>query len=434
MRDEAEEDKDDGGAYLNGETEIMSLATPICGSPSAVNAGSVESFAKDKLDERMSKVRFANTPEELMKTCAEAMSTQPRVVVLVDGVTTEKEAFGTMIDVAKQVWDLYAQGTGASPGEQTKFRIVILLGSRWDLLDKVSKKAAALFPKFSKFKVQIEAREWQSRCSRPTDAIVLCPAEELGREPNVLQVKACQGAFVSDGVRLRCTNPKCIWRSQSAGLTGSAEEQADVDEADKVDLLSAMLDEEAEQGDGDEDDGPGGIPAPGPEAEKVKAMLWPYGRMVGYYHKVLESMCQSRKASTAVVISTTAHPGHWVACTQQGLETCVFTRRWTNHSKQHGLALGRKILLEEAVKDLQSGCAANGKPDESPTFQFLRIALPEGVQIIEAYDVHQQDSWHDGLNHTLPSNVLEPQSARLTPQSKINSTSVLLDPSVRAAS
>ena len=67
------------------------------------------------------------------------------VVVLVDGVTTEKEACGTMVDVAKQVWDQYAEGTGASPEAQSKFRIVVLLGSRWDLLDKVANKAARLF-------------------------------------------------------------------------------------------------------------------------------------------------------------------------------------------------------------------------------------------------------------------------------------------------
>ena len=93
----------------------MSLATPISRSPATGAGPSVESFAKDKLDERMSKVHFCNTPDELKTAAAEAMSTQRRVVVLVDGITTEKEAFGTMVDVAKQVWDQYAEGTGASP-------------------------------------------------------------------------------------------------------------------------------------------------------------------------------------------------------------------------------------------------------------------------------------------------------------------------------
>ena len=63
--------------------------------------------------------------------------------------------WSSMVDAAKQVWDLYAQGSGASPGAQTRFRIIILMGSRWDLLDKASRKAATFFFKWAKFKVQI---------------------------------------------------------------------------------------------------------------------------------------------------------------------------------------------------------------------------------------------------------------------------------------
>ena len=144
-------------------------------------------------------------------------------------------------------------------------------------------------------------------------------------------------------------------RSCSQGLTGPNEEPADVNEDDKVDLLSAMLAEEAEagaedEGDGQggvpapgpEADGQGGVPAPGPEAEKVKP-LWPHGRPTGHCHQVLEAVGQSRTASAAVIISSTAHPCHWVACVQQGLDTYVFTRRWSNHSQQHGLALGKRF-------------------------------------------------------------------------------------------
>jgi hypothetical protein len=403
-KEQARKDNGDTDADLNGETEIMSLATPICRSPAAGTGGSVESLAKDKLDDRMRKVHFSNTSDELTTAVAEAMSTQARVVVLVDAITTEREAFGTMVDVAKQVWDLYAQGTGASPGAQTKFRIIILLGSRWDLLDKVAKKAASLFPKWMKFKVQIEGRDWQSRGSRPSDAIVLCPVEDLQREPTVLQVRFCKEAFASEGVRLRCNDPTCAWRSCKAGLTGSGEEPANVGEDDKVDMLSAMFDEQAEAGEGDEGDGQGGVPAPGPEAEKVKSLLWPYGRVSSHYHKVLEAIGQSRKASTAVVISSTAHPGHWVSCVQQSLDTYVFTRRWSNHSSQHGLALGKKILLEEALRELRSDSGANTKPKTTP-LQFLRMRLPDGPQVFEAYDCHQGAAWHDGLNLILPSNV-----------------------------
>ena len=40
--------------------------------------------------------------------------------------------------------------------------------------------------------------------------------------------------------------------------------------------------------------------------------------------------------------------------------------------------------------------------------------MPEGPQIIEAYDCHQGSNWRDGLNLVLPSKVLETQIAKLT--------------------
>ena len=144
-------------------------------------------------------------------------------------------------------------------------------------------------------------------------------------------------------MRLRCKEPGCKLRSCSEGLTGPNEEPAHVSEYDKVDLLSAMLAEEAAAGAEDEGDGQGGVPAPGPEAEKLNIVLWPDGRSTGHYHQVLEVLGQSRKASAAVIISSTAHPCHWVACVQQGLEAYVFTCRWSTHSRQHGLALGKRL-------------------------------------------------------------------------------------------
>ena len=72
-----------------------------------------------------------------------------------------------------------------------------------------------------------------------------------------------------------------------------------------------------------------------------------------------------------------------------------------------------KILLDEILRELKSDFGANPKSQGTP-FQFLRMTLPEGPQIIEAYDCHQGSSWHDGLNLVPPSKVLETQTAKLT--------------------
>ena len=104
-----------------------------------------------------------------------------------------------------------------------------------------------------------------------------------------------------------------------------------------------MLAAETEASAEDEGDGPEGVPAAGPEAQPktINSMLCPYGRPSDHYRKVVEAAGHSRNVGAAIIISSTAHPGHWVACVQQGLETYVYTRRWSEHSKQHGLALGK---------------------------------------------------------------------------------------------
>ncbi len=42
--------------------------------------------------------------------------------------------------------------------------------------------------------------------------------------------------------------------------------------------------------------------------------LWPFARAPAYYREVLRSLGSADKASVAIVISSSAHPGHWLAC------------------------------------------------------------------------------------------------------------------------
>ena len=87
--------------------------------------------------------------------------------------------------------------------------------------------------------------------------------------------------------------------------------------------------------------------------------------------------------------------------------------------------MGKQILLEEAFVDLKAVCKANVKSDaesdvksENTLFPCLTMSLADCPNVLEhvleAYDCHQGSAWHDGLNLALPSNVLEPQSAKLT--------------------
>ena len=98
------------------------------------------------------------------------------------------------------------------------------------------------------------------------------------------------------------------------------------------------------------------------------------------------------------------------------METYVDTRRWSQHSKHHGLALGKKILLEEALAELNNlkSDAETDVQSENTPFPCTTICVPERIlQVVEAYDCSHGSAWHD-LNDDFSSKVVEPQSDNLT--------------------
>ena len=208
-------------------------------------------------------------------------------------------------------------------------------------------------------------------------------------------------ASANEGLRLRCKNPECPWREASSG--------PDVDPLDKVDLAAAMLEELAEDSDAEgAGNGSEGISAPDlePESEGSKCVLWPYGRTREYYGQVLERMGLLGQSSMAVIMSSSAHPGHWVSCLKSKVPAYVLTRRWSPHSIQHAKALGQKMLLEEVVQ--QSATA-----DTRDHVCYLDLRVPDEGQVIEAYDVHQGQAWNDGVNLRVPEGVMQEKCQKL---------------------
>ena len=130
-------------AEIQKEVDDLEMKADVfMGTPSGCSANppntDAEIAMKTVRDAHMKKLHFADTPDELVKAATGALQDASRVVILVDGQTTEKEMFGSYLDAAKQLWDVYTTGTGSGGADaQTKFRIVVMLGSRWDLLDKV---------------------------------------------------------------------------------------------------------------------------------------------------------------------------------------------------------------------------------------------------------------------------------------------------------
>ena len=55
--------------------------------------------------------------------------------------------------------------------------------------------------------------------------------------------------------------------------------------------------------------------------------LWPFACPKVYYSEILRTLGAADRAGVALIFTPSAHPSPWLACSQMGLETFVFTRR-----------------------------------------------------------------------------------------------------------
>ena len=387
------------------------------GASSAPSAGcevhrTREKEIKDVMDARLENVHFEDTPAGLLSAAQVALSTQPRVVVVVEAHTSDIASFTQLLDLAHQIWQQYEQGHGCGPGpdRQFKFRIIVLLGTRFDLLAKASSKATTLWPRWSKMLVQLQARDWQTSRHRPGVALVLCPSREVHktREPVCVNLAPISKSVISaQSLLVRCADEQCPWREKQADIAPSAGKGdpnlAAIDAADQVD---AFADAMAQLSDDDGEELAGVS-----TADSKGQQLWPFAHAQQYYEQVLEALGAASRAQVAFVISASAHPNHWLACLEYfKLDTYVLTRKWSNHSTQHGITLGKASIFSKLMSTAKVPSTSDNSAD---TQQFVEVDVVPGTQTIEAYDVHQGDKLNDGLNQLIPAQAMESHSAKV---------------------
>ena len=402
-------------ADLDAEADMFVLGSAAAPAESSTTV-TREREIKNVFDARMSKVHFCDTPEGLLTEAHEALSTQPRIIVVVEAPTTDVVAFGQLLDFAHEVWQTYQRGHGAGGEGQKQFRVIVLLGSRWDLLAKASAKITVTWPGWSRLRIQLQGHDWQTSRHRPGDALLLCPPGEASkREPVTLGVALPNSKSIDrQGLHLRCSDENCPWRravilDPQAAKSGDPT-LSDIDSEDRQDVLAALLDEQenAEAPESQAGKEPSGESTGGSQTRKGM-VLWPYAQTLEYHKQVLEVVGSAGKAQVAIIVSTTAHPNHWLACLGHQLETYVLTRRWSGHSEKHGLTLGKAAILEETISQTR------GKDQEKSSVlqQFLEVDVVQSPQIIEAYDCHQGSAWNDGLNRGLQAAALEKHAAAM---------------------
>ncbi|MCP4245123.1 MAG: hypothetical protein GY772_31675, partial [bacterium] len=263
------------------------------------------------------------------------------------------------------------------------------------------------WPTWSSIVVQLQRRDRQSDRMRPCYAVVAAPAGELtATEPTVVTLPRVTRPDVNKFcLNKRCTEAQCQWwpevQRDTACDAAARDGSCEIDAEDKRNLLDVMLGDLADETAAADSAEADGVDDEQASSQLVKrdaiVDLWPYGHTPAYYIEVLTLLGVAMKASGAIIVSTTAHPGHWMACLAMGLESWVLTRRWSEHSAAHGLALGRDLLLKDRLVDMPEPVPAEA---EAPLCQCLQAALKQGAQeqVLEAYDLTQGTEWNEGIN------------------------------------
>ena len=170
----------------------------------------------DEVEKVMSRVKFCSTSAELLARSREPLQKLSRAFVLMDKLTNTVLHFQEMLALAKDITDAYLAGASSGP-EQSKIRLLILVGRRLDLLAKVEDRGTVLWPRWTFMVVQLRKRETQKAhvaCSHPA-------AENGARKPLDAESGPCgichksqwgPGVFVGPWHATRLGRSPCLIR------------------------------------------------------------------------------------------------------------------------------------------------------------------------------------------------------------------------------
>ena len=381
------------------DTELLALSSPQ--GPAGVIAAGPDAAAervracKERVDETMRAVHLVPSSNELIgELNAYLASRGDRVVALVCPETSDKNVVGLLLDTALEAYQVFQTH---HPGN-SKFRILIFAGNRFDLISKAMEKQRKL-PGWSSLVVQL-CKNVQSVRLRPAYAVLLAPAADVSRnEATMITINAgAKNAGLKEGLALQCKDPNCPWLPsdvQPGELTGIAEE-----DKSEYDPLAAMLDE-ANEGEVN-------------KTEIEAADLWPFAKTRATWTAVLRGMGCADSAGLAILLSTSAHPSHYLACRALQLETYVLTARWSQDCKLHSEHFARDLLYAEAEEALTP--MGDGGVSAPAPFQEIVAKLAAGSansQAVEAFDITNGTAWHDGLNFALSGPAFARSGAQL---------------------
>ena len=386
---------------------------------SAAGVSAADTAALAALQEDKARVMFATTSAELMDSMRGPLGNCSRAAVVIAAPTSGWSVIGTYMECARDLSKLYKEGSGCSGG-QTKFRVVILAGPRFDVLAKIQEKGKELWPNWFPFLTLIQRREKQSWAARAAFAITFVEKNE-GEVPTTLTVpKTSVHVAVTEGTTLRCRCAQCPFREGPAPGNQEDPDAVLVSEISADDRVHSELERlQQELADAEEENNAdvagetgGSVSALPEQGADILVDLWPFAYNTSYWRCILEGLMEGSRTGVLAILSPSAHPGCWVASRRLAQDVFVCSRRFSNHSRRHALKLYEDLRRQD-LAPAQS--AEESTPAATTSLGVMQISASSSPHdVLEAYDVSTGELWRDGLNLTqLHGEAFNQQAARL---------------------
>ena len=232
--------------------------------------------------------------------------------------------------------------------------VYIPVGTRVGLLGTLTEAIARKFPNRPCFVVLLSVGQ-QSMRVRPSYAVYVPMDAKADQVATHVCLKGCR-AMGLEGIRLRCTNPRCEWRD--ARETSADDEMFEIpkDDLEDAELDACFEQDEEDPGDMDVDDAAdvgvdadadAGCSASAADASgaSYKVNLWPHAAPIAAHKRVLSVICRSAEKSHLLLFTRSAHPGLIIAGREFGLKVLALQQGCSQHSVAHGRSLMKTIMV-----------------------------------------------------------------------------------------
>ena len=339
------------GDASSGNRDALDASSKMDVGESMLVSDPIADAASAKVDVDLARHQVYDPASDWANSIRGQLMPSQKVAILVDAPTSKIRVLADHLDKVSLMCKSWTV---------QRYRVLIPVGSRLDLLSTVDTKMRVCFPDLHHFTVQlVHGASRQKRNKRPqylhfaATQDYIESNEIIPEQVPALSAKAKKVEFC----RLRCMDSQCAHRPTTE--LDALRAKARITERDEIhgdDQDTLGVDEDVEEMDGNE-----GEEEEEKEDEIVLEMppnrrdmimeLWPFAFSSGYYKHLLSSVSSKGAPAHLIIVSQSAHPGPILAARSLNVSTHAVYSRVSEHSKNHGRKILRDCMFADFVRE-----------------------------------------------------------------------------------